>query len=66
MVEVRAQNKANLISSIVNGDTNSKTNLIKEAINDPNPTTLEGSNPAKARNKKFMDLLANSTTKKRD
>ena len=66
MFEIRTQNKANLISSIVNGETDTKTNLIKEAFNDPNPTTLEGVNPTKRKNKKLLEMAANNVSKKRD
>jgi excinuclease UvrABC nuclease subunit len=64
--EIRTQNKANLISSIVNGETDTKTNLIKEVINDPNPTTLEGVNPTKGKQKKLLEMAANNASKKRD
>ena len=36
------QNKTNLIASILTANAHAKTNIIKDAVNDPSPTKLEG------------------------
>ena len=41
-------------------------NIIKEAIDDPSPTTLEGENPAKRMSKKLEEMAAQMAAKKKD
>ncbi len=36
------ENKANLVSKVINGLTNQNTKIVKQVFNDPHPSEVEG------------------------
>ena len=40
-VKIRTENKANLVTKMVKTNPNTKTKIVKEALDDQNPSTID-------------------------